>query len=449
MSPKRIKQTDITGERGITLIHDTVLEIGFLWTPTGLEAGIDGYIEIRDPKTGAVTNNVIQVQSKATDKEFTANTADGFDYYCKQQDLDYWLGGNAPVILVRSRPSTKEAYWVSIKDYFSDLSTRQTRKIHFDKAKNKFNVNCRDALVELARPEDSGLYLSPLPKREKLYSNLLHMGRFAERIYIAETDYRYNDDLWNEFDKMGAQVGCEWVLKNKRILTFYDLTEYPWSKICDQGTVECFDTAVWALSNDPDVQRDFVWLLNRCLDEKLWPEVLYHEKGEYYFFTPTSNLKPRVLPYKSLKQPTSRVVFQAYPSKKDSTRIAYYRHSAFFARFVRLGDEWYLEITPTYHFTRDGYRLYSYHEDQLKGIKRLERNPAVLGQVVMWAAHLSGEPDLFTKPYSFLTFDYLQAFDIEAGLDDKTWLSHEEEEDAKITASPLNELPLFESLAEE
>ena len=108
-SRKKISNSDMIGKRGVTLIDSIVGEIGFLWHPTGLEAGIDGYIEIRDVQTGEVTNNIIQVQSKATDKDFDRETTDTFEYYCQQKDINYWLNGNAPVILVRSRPSRSAA----------------------------------------------------------------------------------------------------------------------------------------------------------------------------------------------------------------------------------------------------------------------------------------------------------------------------------------------------
>ena len=39
-----------------------------------LEAGIDGYIEIRNASTGEVTNCIIQVQSKATERPFEGET---------------------------------------------------------------------------------------------------------------------------------------------------------------------------------------------------------------------------------------------------------------------------------------------------------------------------------------------------------------------------------------
>jgi hypothetical protein len=73
---KKIHKHDILGQRGINLIERVVLDMGFLWNPSGFDAGIDGYIELRDPTTGDVTNCIIQVQSKATAGHFTAETSE-------------------------------------------------------------------------------------------------------------------------------------------------------------------------------------------------------------------------------------------------------------------------------------------------------------------------------------------------------------------------------------
>jgi hypothetical protein len=42
MSPKKISHRDIIGDRGIALIHKIVGDMGFVWNPTGLEAGSAG-----------------------------------------------------------------------------------------------------------------------------------------------------------------------------------------------------------------------------------------------------------------------------------------------------------------------------------------------------------------------------------------------------------------------
>jgi hypothetical protein len=448
MARKKIGKRDVIGDQGIALIHQIVSEMEFVWNEIHLEAGIDGIIEIRDPVTEEVTNNIIQVQSKATAGSFIAENDAGFDYYCDEKDLEYWLSGNAPVILVRSRPSTREAYWVSIKDYFIDLSTRKDRKVHFDKAKDRFDVNCREALIGLSRSKDTGLYLNPLPKTEMLYSNLLKVERFGESLFLAESRYHTTTAIWDKFRELNVDIGMEWILKEKRVLSFYDLHEYPWNEICDQGTVEEFGSDEWAYSDNPNKERDFVWLLNSCLRQMLWPEMRFHKKGKFFYVSSSSDLSNIEWSYQSLKTKAGRTVFRAYRNKKDHSRVSYYRHSAFFGKFYRYGDAWYLEIMPHYLFTYNGRRESFYHEDMLSKIKRLERNQAVLGQVAMWADKLRGTPTLFTKPYPFLQFGSLVTFELEHGLDDKAWLPEEDNEESKIASMQLNEYPLFKTLFE-
>ena len=412
MAAKKISQSDIIGDQGIALIHQVVSRIGFLWHPTGgVEAGTDGFIEIRDPGTGVVTSCFLPVQSRATSKDFQAETPDRFEYLCDPKDLDYWLAGNAPVILVRSRPVTNEAYWMSVKDYFRDAEARKQRRVVFDKKRDRFDEGCRDALIRLAVPKDSGLYLSPLPKTECLYSNLLKVVSFADRLYSAKTKFLTPDAIWSEFRRRTIIAPCDWLLKSGQIICFHDLRQPPWNDICDTATVLEADTSEWAFSDDPVRQRDFVQLLNRCLSEKLRPlGVQYHRQGRYYYFRTSADLSPRTVRYRSLAEETPRNVFKAHPNKRDPEKISFYRHSAFEGRFNRYADEWFLEVTPTYHFTWDGYKLSRFADEYLKGIKRIERNAAVIGQLLMWVSCLTKQGDMFSPNYTFLVLGELQTF---------------------------------------
>ena len=101
------------------------------------------------------------------------------------------------------------------------------------------------------------------------------------------------------------------------------------------------------------------------------------------------NLTPKELRYKSLVN--VRAMFFSIKKKKIN-QISYYRHSAFFGQF-RFGISGIGNLANI-SFTWDGYRT-SLHKDQLTGIKQLERNPAVLGQFVMWAEYLQ-KTRLFT-----------------------------------------------------
>jgi hypothetical protein len=78
---KKILKSDIIGQQGIALIHQAISGMGFLWHPTGLEAGIDGLIELRDEQTDVVSGHFVAVQSKAADqsRRFTAETGAGTD----------------------------------------------------------------------------------------------------------------------------------------------------------------------------------------------------------------------------------------------------------------------------------------------------------------------------------------------------------------------------------
>jgi Domain of unknown function (DUF4365) len=423
MAAKKVHASAIKGQRGINLIESIVLEMDFLWYPTGqIEAGIDGYIEIRDPVSGDVTNSIIQVQSKASDKPFVAESAASFEYLCEAKDLSYWMAGNAPVILVVSHPKTREAYWVAVKEYFADPARLTSRKVIFDKTRDRFDIACRLALVNLAVPRDVGLYLAPQPKRERLYSNLLPVTSYPERLYVAETPYREAKELWAVVKARRLDIGGEWLLRGKRIFSFYDLREPPWDTLCDHGTVEDFATEEWADTSDQDTQWQFIDLLRRCLIEKgRTLDLAYDARREHYYFQATPDLSPRLVRYRSQENMTTKTVFEGYGKKNKPDEVAYYRHSAFEGAFRRYDGAWFLEITPTYHFSYDGYHEDRFYKDRLKHIKQLERNAAVLGQLLMWASHLGQPTSLFNVRPPLIHVGSLRTLELEAGLDDDAW----------------------------
>ena len=443
---KKVTSQSIIGQQGVDLIGQIVLKMGYVWRPTPIfDVGIDGEIEICDPITGEATNTIIKVQSKATTQQFRAETNNSFEYHCEQKDLDYWLRGNVPVILIVCRPDTDEAYWVSIKDYFSNPVTQKTRKVLFDKQRDRFDDSCAVALKKLVLPKDSGIYFAPLQKTETLYTNLLKVTFLAPKIHVAGTNHRKDGSVWKEFNLMEVKVGPEWILTDKKIFSFHKLDEPPFNAICDLGTCESFDTREWADSKDEDIKRQFVKLLNKCLRKKTRLFGLeFNETHKHYHFRPTRELRVRKVSYQSLKKRASREVFKQYVNKNDPTQKTYCRHSAFKGYFLRLGNEWYLEIFPTYHFTSDGYSKHKFRDELLQGIKRMDRNPAVLGQLLMWADYLSQPTqNLFSSEYPFLRFGELVTVESNISLPDDVWNNTEEEDEAKILGETDNLLELL------
>ena len=161
--PKRITREQLLGETAIQFIGRCFLEMGLPWHPTNapLDAGIDGFIEIRDAQSGEATNAWIAVQSKAR-TTLEKETDNSFEFTCTPRDLDYWRRGNMPVLLVVSRPGTNEAWWVSVKDYFRNQPGHQhSRRIHFDKSANRLAGDSSGQLLQLVQTAGAGTYFRP------------------------------------------------------------------------------------------------------------------------------------------------------------------------------------------------------------------------------------------------------------------------------------------------
>ena len=417
---KKIVKAARTGELGINLIQRVVLdELGCMWYPTGgTEAGIDGTIELIVAGTDEATAQIISVQSKAC-SSFAGESPDRFEYLCKQRDLDYWLQGNTPVILVCSRPSTNEAYWVSIKDYFHDQRTRATKKVVFNKQTNRFDKTARPALEKLAIPRDSGLYLGALPREEVVFSDLLPIRSLPARLYTARTSFVSRKEIFAKAGKENSLSGS-WTVHGTILYSFEDLNSRAWKPYCEEGSIEDHPTSLLADTESAATRKIFVELLNFTLKEQLFALDLGYSNAGYFFQKPTASLGQRSATYSSRAKKATRILFSAYQSK-DGTTVSFYRHSGFKPQFHRFEGSWFLQIVPTYHFTTDGYRVSPLTGAALAGIKRLENNEAVYGQVLMWARLLQQQTNWNAQPRRVFFADPLK-FSASAGFDDNVWL---------------------------
>ena len=118
-------------------------------------------------------------------------------------------------------------------------------------------------------------------------------------------------------------------------------------------------------------------------------------------------------------------------------------------RFERLGDEWFVVVDPTFYFTRDGFQPHRYPEALLSGKKRLERNAAVRGQVIMWQHLLiaSGqlEDGLFAdgdRHDPKLRFENLPALQLSRAVPESSW-TRTDPRAAEMDSSQLFDEGLF------
>jgi hypothetical protein len=438
---KKIGKSDIIGQQGISLIQGIVLSMGFMFYPTGgVEAGIDGSIELRDTETGEVGNLLLQIQGKATERErLQGETEETFEFPCADADIEYWTKGTLPVLLIVVALKTQKAYWKSLKEWFSDPERRKSRKVVFDKAKDEFTRDSKAALISVATAVRPGASGPSVKKSEQLLVNLMEV-RFAPRLFWAPTSHGTDKSFGGALGEIVKPTRGEWIVRSKSVLSFHPLDEYPWKKLCDWEAMEEFDTTEWANSDDEDRQRDFVALLNRAIGEFVRPELYRDRDSGVFFFRKPMERNNLNYAYRSLQNITTRRVVGSYGKKKsDPKKPAYWRHSAFLHRFVRLAGKWCAEITPTYHFTYNGQDTDAYAGERLKKIKEIENNAAVMGQFVMWRDFLTthGAEDLLKKTYPFLSFHALDALDLDVGVTDDLWKSQESD-----PSSPLFEYAL-------
>ena len=84
---KKISEQQRIGQQGVHLLGARLLSVGLTFQPNGpLDAGIDGFLELRDPATGEVRAQWITAQLK-TQKEgrLTEETDESFSYLCRKK----------------------------------------------------------------------------------------------------------------------------------------------------------------------------------------------------------------------------------------------------------------------------------------------------------------------------------------------------------------------------
>lgn len=435
LKPKKITNYSIIGQKGINLIERIVLEMGFIWHPRTIDAGIDGMIELRNTNTEEAYNFHILVQSKATEGSFQNDNGITFEYPCDERDIDYWLKGNTPVILICSNVTNNEAFWLNVKEHFKDPFIRKTKKAIFNRSENSFKKENSHKLLSLALTTNKGFYFAPAPKIERIVSNLLPLTFYPDNIYYAETKYRKARELWEALNQLKDKKGINknWMLSDGKIYTFNDLNQHPWNLFVAKE-VSLFKTTIWAKSNELSITNNFIQLLNNTFESFLHQRNIIHKviekKINLFYFRPRLDNDERPyskkINYNRFGRKSHQSVCERYARKSDPSTISFYRHLALEHKFCRYDGQWYLEITPTYYFTHDGFKMHYYYESKLKGKKALDKATAVFSETVFWAWFIGQESGKLFGFSPILKFGQLWQSDLNAGLDDEVWLKKDD-----------------------
>jgi hypothetical protein len=421
---KTITDNQVLGELGETAVKKIVLEMHFLYDPRGrLEAGTDGIIELRDPSSGAPLGKLLGVQVKSTkSSKYVRETDRGFEYLLRPDDLKYWRTSNIPVILVVWRESDGSAYWKDV----TDCVRGDERRLRFDKDTDAFDTRCADRIGGLTIDRwTPGVFLPPLNLGEDALINLLRI-KLPDEIFVATSPFGSGPDAIPELVKHD-DARFDWVIRNRRFISFFDPRECGTRAIVDLDQVDAVDTSLVAFNDDPDDRINMMDLLRRTIERQTSPQLWYLRNDRLFYFRARGVNKGRSYKYRAKVNETSAKVVSVYPNSRKPER-GYVRHHAASFRFELLADEWFVVVDPTFHFTRNGFQPHRYPGALLAGKKRLERNAAVRGQVVMWQHLLveSGKiPDglLFDtgNPQPILSFEALPLLQLPQAVPEASW----------------------------
>lgn len=418
--PQKITKSQHIDHQAIALIDRRIAEMGHLWHERPRDFGIDGEIGLCDHATSTVTGRQLLVQSKGSERPFAGETETSFHYVVKQRDLEGWLTSDIPVLLVCSRPSQQDAFFKPIQDWFCTAERIASRRVEFDKELDRLDASADQQLQAAARRAHVGASVSPPSRRETLRSNLLRIESWPDRINSAKAATPKPRDAWDLLHEHADSPPCDWRLREGRIETFRDLADPALAPLV-AGPIDSVASENWSLSDEESVEHAFSELLGLTLQQMFADDLAWHRERKYLYFRPTEDLTLRRVA--GAREGVGVAVFKPHMKKRDASQVGYYRHAALRRRFIRIEDDWYLALLPTYHFTFDGRRESYWAADMLAGIKRLERNDAVRAQTETWARFLRAaghEGSLLADPAP-LRFGELLSFEVKHGIDDRAW----------------------------
>ena len=249
------------------------------------------------------------------------------------------------------------------------------------------------------------------PEEEELISNLLPVTT-PEAINTAKVIRKrkggtFGEQLkqsWTNFGQ-GAPLPVGYLIEDGILYTFEDLNAPVWGDLFRRGVLQPFTpkrTAEWSQSDSFADKNRFIKLLNRALEqhcaesETAW-KLGYSRRMKCFLFQVEPKTRVAHLKVRAIKVDASRMIYKAIPNKlsDDPEAIQHWQHEAFRYRFQRFGSTWYFVVTPFWAFTAEGIESPSkWQKRSSANMRKPEKNRAVLGHVMFWAAVLVREADL-------------------------------------------------------
>ncbi len=261
--------------------------------------------------------------------------------------------------------------------------------------------------------------------------------------------------LWPTL-KSNESPPVDFLIVNSVVYTF-DSFELPiWKALISDAAIKplpSFNSAVWADSAKHADRTHFIKLLKKNLEELCnrvgtAHKIAYSNDLRCHLFQAEEHKTNGTIKLPAIKKAGTREVFKAIkntiPGREGE--IQHWKHQAFRHRFMRFGGEWHGNIEPFGAFTGDGKSSQSrWHNTSSRNMKKPERNRAVLGHVMFWAALLCKETDMLSslsspisiqihRPSGITTIPSIQdeAWKVIAPADEKSILTTDSQEELLI-----------------
>jgi hypothetical protein len=392
---KVTKQSAI-GEQGVALIALRVGEMGHLWHPTsGVDSGIDGEIELRDPASGQVRNFRIGVQSKATEGVWRTENDQTFLWRADPEHIEYWTGSNQPVILVCSRPKTDEAYWRNVQEWASDPARRASGLVDFDKSRDRFDQDAAGRFFVL-ESRDGAITEPPGPEQrpERLKTNLMPIGWDTDCAWSVESPSGVTPSEVFQLALTAGAARSDVAVRSGRLWSLTAFDDAYLHAVGAKGTPRRDPLGALADSTD-HVERALLGeLARRSLLAVHWRQLRWYQPERLAYFRLYEEGKKRKLRWSGGSGRT--VVLPRASTTHEG--LSGYRHDAARLAVRRIDTTWLVSVTPSYLFTYDGRKVSSFHAEAVKKMKAFDRAAAVSQQLRMWEW-------LLTRPSSMLDAD--------------------------------------------
>lgn len=436
--PKRLHQNVLNGHQGEQLVSARAAAMGFAFHGLNrLETGVDGMMELRDPITHAMLGKWVGVQIKTTvDGTYTGEDEHRLQYLVDPVDLDYWLQSSIPMIIVLVRLSDDTMFWKSVDAGRVD----EPRRLDIDKVKDVFDAQAADAIAALTIEKNTfGTFVPPMLTGEPAHLNLVRLI-LPDEIFIAESAFKSGREAVKEMLLHDGPKHFDWVIRDRTFWSFRDPRGTVLEEIIDVGSVEAVETEAVTLLDDVDDQNAVIELLRRSVEAQLVEDCFFDKDTRGLCFRAPGPGMKREYVYRSLQNITSAEVVTLI-GKEGRDDIM--RHHAFVPRYQRIGDEWYVSITPTFVFTSDGYRTHPASSIMLAGKKKLEKAGAIRGQFIMWRHLLIGsatappptlldDPDEAVDERARIGFESLEPLSLPVSVPEDVWREEDPEEAERV-----------------